>query len=70
MATFNFKTTEISEVFTQLLNHGLDMTTAMAFGRLIAECEDDGSGLLEFFHAVLEQYQNQNKNQSITGSGG
>jgi len=70
MATFNFKTTEISEVFTQLLNHGLNLTTALAFGQLIDECTDDGSGLIEFFHAVLEQYQNQNQNQSITGSCG
>jgi len=39
--------------------NGIGSTVAMAFGQLIAECEDDGSGLLEFFEAVLEQLQLQ-----------
>jgi hypothetical protein len=54
-----FRTAEISNVLAQLMANGIGSTVAMAFGQLIAECEDDGSGLLEFFEAVLEQLQLQ-----------
>jgi hypothetical protein len=52
-----FKSAEIANVFAQLIETGFDPTIIMSFGKLISECEDDGSGLLEFLNAVLEQLQ-------------
>jgi hypothetical protein len=49
------KSAEIATVFAQLLSNGLDHPTAEVFRTFITECKDDGSGLLEFFKAVLEQ---------------
>ncbi len=61
-----FKSAEISNVLAQLIANGIGGSVSMAFGRLIAECEDDGSGLLEFFEAVLEQLQTPNTNHTKT----
>ncbi len=61
-----FKSAEIASVFTQLVANGIDGTVAMSFGKLISQCEDDGSGLLEFFNAVLEQLQKSTQPPTYT----
>ena len=64
-----FKSAEIASVFTQLMANGIDRTVAMSFGKLISQCEDDGSGLLEFFNAVLEQLQKSSQPPTQTETG-
>jgi len=64
-----FKSAEIASVFTQLMANGIDGTVAMSFGKLISQCEDDGSGLLEFFNAVLEQLQKSTQPPNYTETG-
>jgi hypothetical protein len=61
-----FKSAEIATVFAQLIENGIDSTVMMSFGKLISECEDDGSGILEFFNAVLEQLKNSNETPTNT----